>query len=139
VPPREQLRERAEVGDGAQHAVPHDVGRDERERVAEPRPRLVVRDRALDLGADLLEVAVGAQTAALDARHRVEPDDVVGVDRHAALRIRRLRAPLRPWSRAGAVMADAIPSTAATNGPRRTSAPSHDASSTRASDGTNDT
>ena len=51
----------------------------ERELLAEPGPPLVVVDRALDLGPDLAELALGLQPPPFDAGERVAADHLVRV------------------------------------------------------------
>ena len=55
------------------------VGVAERDLFAEPRPALVVVDRALDLGVHLGELALRLQSPTLDAGDRVVADHVVRV------------------------------------------------------------
>ena len=127
VAPGDQLGQGTEVGDRAQHPLDH-LGRlDERELLAEQRDALVGVDRATDLGPDLVEVGLRAEPPALDPGVDVAPDDVVGVGAHAFL-------PHRVAADRD-VTSCASDATAARNGPRPTSAPSHAAASTRASVG----
>ena len=76
---RQQLAERAELGDRTQHPLHHRLGVAERELLAEAGAPLVVVDRPLDLGPDLGELALGLQPASLDPGDRVAPDHVVRV------------------------------------------------------------
>ena len=128
ITPGDQLRQGTEVRNGAQHPLGH-LGRlDERELLTEQRDALIRVDRPTDLGPDLVEVRLRAEPAALDPRVDVAPDDVVGVGAHAFL----LRFGVAARSDVSSCASDA---TAARNGPRPTSSPSHAAASTRASVG----
>ena len=109
----EQLGERTEIGDRAQHTV-GEVGRvGERQVGAEHRGALVLVDRGADLATNCVEVDVGSQTTAIDADVHLAPDHVVHVDRHRDHRRPR-------GSGAGSIAARCRPRTPAWKAPRPT-------------------
>ena len=134
---RQQLGQRTEIGDRTQHALHHRVGVAERHLLAEPRPALVVVDRALDLDVHLGELALRLQPPTLDAGDRVVADDVVGVGARRHRSRRRVTTPTSsrtPARRRGSARttSDARAS-ARVKRPRATGCPAHAASATRES------
>ena len=128
---REQLGERAEVGDGTDHALRHRVGLAEWDRQPETRVAFVVVDRAAHLAAHLFEIAVGTKAARLDASERGDADHLVGT----AI-VGHDRGPDVSAAAGSATTPAATSRSARAKAPRRTRPPDHAASSTRRSAGT---
>src|SRR6266540_2359671 len=93
-----EVRQRAEVGDRAQHAIDHPAGVAERHLVAEVGAPLVVVDGSMYFTADLIEIAFGTQAALLNSREHVAADGAVRIAGcgHRAPTVRRRREPSRP-------------------------------------------
>src|SRR5437763_359391 len=142
VGPGDQVRQGPEVGDRPQDPADHLARVAEGNLVPEMRAALVLVDRAMHLGLDLVEVAFRPEPPPLDADERIAADAVIGVgaNGHRATAETRRRFPpprARGADADGGNTLVASSATALAYGPYATRVPDQAAASTRGSCGRN--
>src|SRR5262249_39095811 len=122
-----------EVGDGAEDALRHLLGRRERQLGAQARDLLVLLDDAHDFGADLGRIRLGTEPTTFDHLPRAFTQQLVGVDGHH----RRLRvvAARRRRAVAGGTATATSSRTAEAKAPSPRTSPFQAAALTRSSAG----